>query len=450
MADSTEQRPAVSAEQPVVRIRPSEGWIALDLPELWQYRELFGFLVWRDVKVKYKQAVLGFAWAVLVPFAQMVIFSLIFGRLAGLPSDGLPRPIFYFAALLPWIYFATALTMSSNSLVGGAAFLTKIYVPRLVIPAAPCFAGLVDFAIASVILIAMMFWLEVTPAITMFLLPILLFVAWGTAFGCGLVLSALNVRYRDIRYVLPFLVQMWMYCTVIIPFSAIPQDYGSVRYLYGLNPMASVVEGFRWCIANHRMTVEKEGPLLLGPGDIGDADRLLAKLNAPDEGISAYLRARLSEETRAALTAWSRAGGTAANEVEGLREVALALALEDLNGIISGESIYAPALFENILLKDSTRKLLAGKNDSRASLKLKRMVMTDSNFERLQAKNRLRLNRLLLREAYPRSIADIGTVRLPVEPPWKLLAVGAPVTLLMLVFGLYYFKRTERVFADIV
>ena len=173
MADSTEQRPAVSAEQPVVRIRPSEGWIALDLPELWQYRELFGFLVWRDVKVKYKQAVLGFAWAVLVPFAQMVIFSLIFGRLAGLPSDGLPRPIFYFAALLPWIYFATALTMSSNSLVGGAAFLTKIYVPRLVIPAAPCFAGLVDFAFAFVILFAIMFYLDVTPALTIFLLLLL-------------------------------------------------------------------------------------------------------------------------------------------------------------------------------------------------------------------------------------------------------------------------------------
>lgn len=238
-------------------IEPPRGWIAIDWGEIWHYRELFGFLVWRDIKVKYKQTLLGAAWAILVPFFQMVIFSFIFGTVANLASDGLPRPIFYFAALLPWTYFSTSLTMSSNSLVGSANLLTKIYFPRLIVPASPCIAGLVDFAIAFLILILMMFYYQILPAVTTVLLPLLLLIAFGTALGVGLIFSALNVKYRDIRYVIPVLVQMWMYCTVILPFSAMPERLGAWRYLYGLNPMAGVVEGFRWCMLHPRMSVEK-------------------------------------------------------------------------------------------------------------------------------------------------------------------------------------------------
>lgn len=242
---------------PVTRIRATKGWIAPDLRELWESRELLFFLTWRDIKVKYTQALLGVGWAVLVPFGQMVVFTFIFGNVAGLPSDGLPRPIFYFAALLPWTYFAGALTMSSNSLVGNADMLTKIYFPRLIVPIAPCVAGLLDLAIAFVILLLMMLFFKIPPAATSLLLPLLIVMAFTTALGMGLFLAALNVKYRDIRHAIPFVIQMWMYCSVIIPFSNIPERFGIWRYLYGLNPMAGVIEGFRWCLLHHRMTVEK-------------------------------------------------------------------------------------------------------------------------------------------------------------------------------------------------
>ena len=238
----------------MVHIRPARGWIGLDWRELWRYRELFGFLVWRDIKIKYKQTALGAAWAILVPFLQMVVFTVIFGRLAGLSTDGLPPSIFYFAGLIPWTYFATATTMSSNALVGNQAMVTKIYFPRIMIPTSPCLSGLLDLIIAFAILLLMMLVMGVPPAATAVFLPLLIVIALATALGTGLTLSALNVKFRDVKYVVPFLIQMWMYLTVIIPFSALPASLGPWRWLYGLNPMAGVVEGFRWCLLHPRMT----------------------------------------------------------------------------------------------------------------------------------------------------------------------------------------------------
>jgi lipopolysaccharide transport system permease protein len=254
----TPERAVASSSMDLMQvIEPPRGWSHIGLGEVWRFRELFGFMVWRDVKVKYKQTLLGAAWAILVPLMQMLIFSLIFGRLAGMPSDGLPSSLFYFAGLLPWTYFATALAMSSNSLVGNSQLLTKVYFPRLIVPASPCIAGLLDFAIAFLILVVMMIYYRVMFPLASLLLPLLVLMALGTALAAGLFLSALNVKYRDIRYVIPFLVQMWMYCTVILPFSAIPERFGLWRYLYGLNPMAGVVEGFRWCLLHPHMSVEK-------------------------------------------------------------------------------------------------------------------------------------------------------------------------------------------------
>jgi lipopolysaccharide transport system permease protein len=245
-----EQRMSASSSSetpPITVIEPPRGWIGLDLRELWQYRELFGFMVWRDIKVMYKQTLLGAAWAVLVPFTQMVIFTFIFGRVAGLDSDGLPGPLFYYAGLLPWTYFATSLTMSSGSMVTNARMLTKIYFPRLILPASACITPLVNFAIASVILFVIMAFYRVAPPPATLALPLLLVLAFMTAMGAGLVLAAMNVKYRDVKYTIPFLVQIWMYVTVILPFSSF-KSFGEWRWLYGLNPLGSVVEGFRWCL----------------------------------------------------------------------------------------------------------------------------------------------------------------------------------------------------------
>jgi lipopolysaccharide transport system permease protein len=246
-----------SRDIPVMCIRPKEGWIALDFGEMWRLRDLLYFLAWRDVKVKYKQALLGFAWAVLVPFANMVVFGLVFGKVAKLPSDGLNPFLFYFAALVPWQYFATSLSMSANSLVGQAELLTKIYLPRLFIPLSPCLAGLVDFAIAFLILVGMMLCMQIVPAVTILFVPLLMLIAVATALGAGLTLAALNVKYRDIRYVMPFVIQMWMYLSVLLPFSTVVEKlgekWGNWCYLYALNPMVGVIEGVRWCLLHAEM-----------------------------------------------------------------------------------------------------------------------------------------------------------------------------------------------------
>jgi lipopolysaccharide transport system permease protein len=224
-------------------IEPPKGWAPIALNELWKFRELIFFLTWRDIKVRYKQTALGVSWAILQPVLTMIIFSIIFGRMAKLPSDGIPYPIFTFTALLPWQLFAFALSQSSNSLVGNQNLISKVYFPRLVIPFSSVLAGVVDFAISFVVMIGLLlyFGIGLTPALL--LLPIFLLLALISAIAVGLWLSALNVKYRDIRYVVPFLTQFWMYATPIAYSSSlIPEKW---HWLYSLNPMVGVVEGFR-------------------------------------------------------------------------------------------------------------------------------------------------------------------------------------------------------------
>jgi lipopolysaccharide transport system permease protein len=238
---STEE---TTLETPVIRIEPSHGWISLKLHELWEYRELLYFLAWRDIKVRYKQTVLGAAWAIIQPFCTMVVFSVFFGRLAGIPSDGVPYPIFSFAALVPWSFFAHSLNQASNSLVSSAQLIKKVYFPRLAVPIATVFSGLVDFALAFVVLLGMIFWYGLTPTVNALWIPAFTVLALVTSLGVGLWLSALNVRFRDIRYTVPFLTQFWMFATPIAyPSSLLSEPW---RTIYALNPMVGVVEGFRW------------------------------------------------------------------------------------------------------------------------------------------------------------------------------------------------------------
>jgi lipopolysaccharide transport system permease protein len=233
-------------QAPVVRIRASGGWRSLDLRDLWAYRELLYFLVWRDIKVRYKQTVLGAAWAILQPFATMVVFSLFFGKLAGVPSEGLPYPIFSYAALVPWTFFAQGVSQSANSVVSSQNLITKVYCPRLAIPLATVLAGVVDFVLAFVVLLGMMAYYGIAPTSNVVFLPLFLLLAFVTATGAGLWLSALNVRYRDVRYVVPFLTQIWLLLTPIAyPSTLLP---GAWRTLYGINPMAGVADGFRWAL----------------------------------------------------------------------------------------------------------------------------------------------------------------------------------------------------------
>jgi lipopolysaccharide transport system permease protein len=227
-------------------IRPSKGWSSIGFTELLEYRELLYFLVWRDIKVRYKQTVLGAGWAVIQPFFTMIVFSIFFGWLAGIPSDGVPYPVFAYAALVPWTFFANALAHASNSLVEHEHMLTKVYFPRLLIPMAAVFAGLVDFIIAFCILILFILYYGLIPTLAIWTLPLFVLMATATALGVGLWLAALNVQYRDVRYVVPFLVQFWLFATPIAyPSSLVPEQW---RALYGLNPMAGVVEGFRWAL----------------------------------------------------------------------------------------------------------------------------------------------------------------------------------------------------------
>jgi lipopolysaccharide transport system permease protein len=236
----------MSLAERVTLIRPSTGWVPLRLRELWEYRELLYFLTWRDIKVRYKQTALGAAWAVIQPFFTMVVFSIFFGRLARVPSDGAPYPVFAYTALVPWTYFATALTQSANSLVDHARLITKVYFPRLLVPAAAVVAGLVDFAIAFLVLLGMLLYYGVPLTARILTIPLFLLLAAATALGVGLWLSALNVRYRDVRYTIPFLVQFWLFASpVAYPASLVPRQW---RLLFGLNPMTGVVEGFRWAL----------------------------------------------------------------------------------------------------------------------------------------------------------------------------------------------------------
>jgi lipopolysaccharide transport system permease protein len=234
---------APDEDVPVLVIEPRSRW-GVDLRELWAYRGLFGFLVWRDIKVRYAQTVLGAGWAILQPVLTMLVFTVIFGSFANIPSDGVPYPVFSLAALVPWTYFSTALANSSNSLVASTNLITKVYFPRLVIPLTPVLAGLVDFAIGFAMLLLVMLGFGIVPmGASLLVLPVLLLAMVLTAAGVGCWTAALNIQYRDVKYVVPFLVQVWMYLSPIVyPMSLVPERY---RALYALNPMAGVIEGFR-------------------------------------------------------------------------------------------------------------------------------------------------------------------------------------------------------------
>lgn len=224
-------------------IKPKKGWQLVDFKELKDYRDLLYFLVVRDIKVRYKQTVLGGLWAIIQPFFMMVIFTLFFGRLAKVPSDGVPYPIFNFSAMVAWTYFANAVTGSGNSLIGSTGLITKVYFPRLIIPLTPVLAGLLDFSIAFIVLIGMMFYFHIYPTIMALFLPLLIILMMLTASGVGMFLAALNAKYRDIRYTIPFLVQFWMFASPIVyPASMVPEKY---HLIYALNPMVGVIEGFR-------------------------------------------------------------------------------------------------------------------------------------------------------------------------------------------------------------
>jgi lipopolysaccharide transport system permease protein len=245
MAPTAQSNPSRASES-VLLIEPSGKWAPLRLRDLWDYRELLYFLVWRDIKVRYKQTALGAAWAILQPVLTMAVFSIFFGRLAKVPSGGVPYPVFVYAALLPWQLFAFTLTESSNSLVVNQHLITKVYFPRLAVPIAAVLGGLVDFGISFCVLLLLLFYYGIAPAFTVLALPLFVALAIATALGAGLWLSALNVQYRDVRYTIPFLTQFWLFATpVAYPSSLVPERW---RVLYGLNPMAGVVEAFRWAL----------------------------------------------------------------------------------------------------------------------------------------------------------------------------------------------------------
>lgn len=232
--------------EPVFVVEPSRGWVRLGLHEVWAYRELLYFLIWRDVKARFKQTALGVTWVVLQPVLTMLLFTVFFGRLARMPSEGVPYPIYTFTALLPWQLFAHAVSQSGNSLVANQGLLTKVYFPRLVIPTAAVLEGLVDFGLAFLVFLVMMAYYGIVPSVTILALPLLVLLACATALAMGLWLSALNVRYRDVRFTIPFVVQFWLIATPIAyPASLVPEKW---RMLYGLNPMVGVVEGFRWAL----------------------------------------------------------------------------------------------------------------------------------------------------------------------------------------------------------
>lgn len=241
-----------------IRIRPSRGWTALKLRDVWDYRELLYFLVWRDVKVRYKQTVLGVTWVALQPLATTIVFTLIFGNLAKMPSDNLPYAVFALAGLLPWNYFSGAVGRGSQSLVGSANLISKVYFPRLIIPVSGVLGGLVDFAIVFVMLVVLLFFYGYYPALSWLLLPFFLLLAIATALGVSLWLSALNVQYRDVGYLIPFFLQLWFFATpVVYPSSLIPAPW---NVLYALNPMTGVVDGFRWALFGRGSA---PGPILI-------------------------------------------------------------------------------------------------------------------------------------------------------------------------------------------
>jgi lipopolysaccharide transport system permease protein len=254
-------QPSITTSQSqdkITFLRPSRGWSSLNLSDLWLYRELIYFLTWRDIKVRYKQTVLGAAWAIIQPLINMVVLSIIFGTFANMPTDGIPRPIFTYSALLPWGLFSKALSDTGRSMLSNRSMITKVYFPRLIIPLASVLGGLLDFLIQFVILVGMMIYYKYYPTPAIVALPFFLLLALTTALGVGLWLSALNVLYRDVGYITPYLTQLWLLVTpVAYSISVVPEQW---RFIYSLNPMVGVVEGFRWAILG---TEPPPGPLLV-------------------------------------------------------------------------------------------------------------------------------------------------------------------------------------------
>jgi lipopolysaccharide transport system permease protein len=245
MADDS----STSTDMPHVEITPPGRWWRISFSEIWNYRELAYFLVWRDVKVRYKQTAIGAAWAVLQPLLTMLVFTLFFGKFARIPSDGLPYPVFYYSALLPWTYFSFALQNATNAIVDNQRLVTKVYFPRFILPLSSTLSGLVDFGVSFLMFVLLMIYYRIHPTKAILWLPIFLMLTLFTALAVGLWLAALNALYRDVRYVVPFLVQFWMFGSPIAyPSSLVPTRW---RYLYGLNPMAGVIEGFRWSLTGH-------------------------------------------------------------------------------------------------------------------------------------------------------------------------------------------------------
>lgn len=248
MSATTATHP-LPVQPPILHIEPPSRWWVLPFGELWAYRELLYFFVWRDIKVRYKQTAIGAAWAVLQPLLTMGVFWLFLGKLAKLPSNGLPYPVFYFSGLVPWTYFAYSLNSATNTVVSNQFLLTKVYFPRLILPFSAVLSGLVDFAIGFVLLICILLGYHIVPGVSILWLPVLLFLAICTALGVGLWLSALNALYRDVRYVIAFVVQFWMFASpVMYPSSLVSERYPRWAWLYGLNPMAGVIDGFRWAL----------------------------------------------------------------------------------------------------------------------------------------------------------------------------------------------------------
>jgi lipopolysaccharide transport system permease protein len=231
---------------PHLRIEPSNGFVPIKIKELWEYRELFFFLIWRDIKVRYKQTALGAAWAIIQPVMTMIVFSIFFGKLGKIPSDGVPYPIFSFAALVPWVLFSNGLTQATGSLVGSSNLIKKVYFPRLIIPVASVLAGVVDFFLAFGVLLLLMLYFGIFPTINILWLPVFLFMTVSASLAVSLWLSALNVEYRDIKYIIPFLTQIWLFATPIAYSSSLLSE--PWRTIYALNPMVGVVEGFRWAL----------------------------------------------------------------------------------------------------------------------------------------------------------------------------------------------------------
>jgi len=237
----------IKSDVPITHIKASEGWASLNLRELWEFRELLYFFTWRDIKVRYKQTVLGASWAILQPLFAMLIFSIVFGKLAKMPSDGIPYPIFSYAALVPWMFFSNGISKASASLVGGSNLLKKIYFPRMALPISATLGGLVDFVLAFSVLILMMIFYGIMPTGNVIWLPFLLILILVTSLGVSFWLSAMNVQFRDVKYVVPFFIQAWMFITpVVYPASLITSDFW--KAVYALNPMVGVIEGFRWAL----------------------------------------------------------------------------------------------------------------------------------------------------------------------------------------------------------